>query len=182
MLQRCKRQEDALGPRAVLQTVLAQRQLVDALLAECSDALRPRLLSIYSNMSSSVGTYYFHLDEPASAMRYCESARATAQEAGNTELAVYALCMMSHFASEQGKGYAAMDSAAVAQRLAGKTDDVLLEVCIAERFASAYGLDGQYKESMAEFDRALAGLAVPESRRSPESPVYWFNEGLIASR
>jgi hypothetical protein len=35
---------------------------------------------------------------------------------------------------------------------------------------------------MAEFDRALAGLALPDGRRSPESPVYWFNEGLITSR
>src|SRR5262249_33228251 len=59
MLQHCKRQEDALGPQAVLQTVLAQRQLVDTLLTECPDSLRPRLLSVYSNMSSSVGTYYF---------------------------------------------------------------------------------------------------------------------------
>src|SRR5262249_50540933 len=118
MLQHCKRQEDALGPHAVLQTVLAQRHLVDALLRECPESLRPRLLSVYSSMSSSVGTYCFHLDDPASAMHYCDQARAAAQEAHNTELAVYALCMMSHFASEQGKGYVAMDSAAAAQRLA----------------------------------------------------------------
>jgi hypothetical protein len=35
---------------------------------------------------------------------------------------------------------------------------------------------------MTAFDRALTGLAVPADRRSPESPVYWFNEGLIASK
>lgn len=182
MLQHCKRQEDALGPQAVLQTVLAQRQLVDALLTECSDSLRPRLLSVYSNISSSVGTYYFHLDDYSSAMHYYESARAAAQDARNVELAIYALCMMSHSASEQGKGYAGIDSAAAAQRLAGKTGDLLLQACIAERFASAYGVDGQHKESMTEFDRALAGLALPTGQRSPESPVYWFDEGLVASR
>jgi DNA-binding XRE family transcriptional regulator len=182
MLQHCKRQEDALGPRAVLQTVLAQRHLVDALLTECPDSLRPRLLSVYSSISSSVAIYCFDLDDRASAMHYGDQARKAAQEAHNTELAIYALCMMSHFASRHGTAHTGIDFAAAAQNLAGKTDDVLLQVCIAERFASAYGLDGQYKESMAEFDRASEGLALPAGRRSPESPVYWFTEGLIASR
>jgi DNA-binding XRE family transcriptional regulator len=87
MLQYCKRQEDALGPHAVLQTVLAQRQLVDVLLRECPDSLRPRLLSVYSSMSSSVGFYCFDLDDVDSAMRYCDQGRAAAQEARNMELA-----------------------------------------------------------------------------------------------
>jgi hypothetical protein len=79
MLQHCKRQEDALGPQAALHTVLAQRQLVDALLAECPESLRPRLLSVYSSMSSSVGFYCFDLDDPDSAMRYCDQGRAATQ-------------------------------------------------------------------------------------------------------
>jgi tetratricopeptide (TPR) repeat protein len=180
ILRHCKRQDDALGSQAVLQTVLAQRQLVHDLLTECPAMFRPQLLSVYSSMSSSAGIYLFDLGDSASAMHYCDQAREAAHEAGNTELAIYALCMMSHFASQQGKAYAAIDSAAAAQSLAGKTDDRLLHVCIAERFASAYGVDGQYSRSMTEFDRALAGLALPG--KSPESPVYWFSEALIASR
>ncbi|MGH3752904.1 MAG: hypothetical protein ACRDRP_09440 [Pseudonocardiaceae bacterium] len=179
--QHCKRQEDSFGPYAVLQTVLAQRELVGSLLGGCSDVLRPRLLSVYGSMSTSVGIYFHDLDDPASAMCYCGQAREAAQEARNPELAIYALCMMSLFASQQGKAHAGVDFAAAAQGLVGKTDDVLLRACIAERFASAYGLDGQYGECMAAFDRALAGLALPAGRRSPESPVYWFNEGSIAS-
>lgn len=99
ILRECKRQEDAFGPHAVLCTVIAQRELVDSLLDECPDALRPRLLSVYSSMSSSIGTYLFDLDDPVSAMHCCDQARAAAQEARNTELASYALCMMSLFAS-----------------------------------------------------------------------------------
>jgi tetratricopeptide (TPR) repeat protein len=182
MLQHCKRQEDALGPQAVLSTVLAQRELVDSLLGDCSAELRPRLLSVYSSMSTSVAIYFFDLEDAGSAMHYCDQARGAAQEARNTELAIYALCMMSHFASRQGKAHAGVDFAAAAQNLAGQTDDILLQVCIAERFASAYGIDGLYAESMTAFDRALSGLTTPDSRRSPASPVYWFNEGLIASR
>lgn len=44
MFRHCQRQEDALGSRAVLPTVLGQRDLVRALLAECPVHLRPRLL------------------------------------------------------------------------------------------------------------------------------------------
>ncbi len=95
MLQHCKRQEDALGPQAVLQTVLAQRQLVNSLLGECPDSLRPRLLSVYSSMSTSVGAYCFNLDDAGSAQHYCDQARAAAQEARDTELAIHALCTMS---------------------------------------------------------------------------------------
>lgn len=182
MLQDCKRQEDSLGPHAVLHTVIAQRELVDSLLDECPAELRPRLLSVYSSMSSSLGTYFFDLEDPASAMHYCDQARAAAQEARNTELGIYALCMMSHFSSWQGKAHAGIDFAAAAQSLAGKTDDVLLQVCAAERAASAHAVDGQLKECMTELDRALTGLTVPASQRSPESPVYWFHEGLIASK
>jgi tetratricopeptide (TPR) repeat protein len=182
MLRHCKRQEDVLGPHAVLQTVLAQRELVRSLLAECPAELHSRLLSVYSSMSNSIGRYFFELDDTASAMRYCEQARVAAQEARNTESAVFALCEMSCFASRQGKAHAGIDFAAAAQSLAGKVDDVLLQVCVAERAASAYAVDGQYQESMAEFDRAMAGLALPAGRRSPESPAYWFDEGLIASR
>jgi DNA-binding XRE family transcriptional regulator len=181
MLQHCKRQEDALGPQAVLHTVLAQRQLVDALLRECPDSLRPRLLSVYSSMSSSVGFYCFDLDDVGSAMRYCDQGRAAAQEARNTELAMYALCNVSYFASWQGKAHVGIDFAAAAQNLASKTDDVLLQVCAAERAGTAYAIDGQYKDCMEEFDTAQAGIVLAGTA-SPDSPAYWYHEGLIASQ
>ncbi|MGH3688013.1 MAG: hypothetical protein ACRDSM_23810 [Pseudonocardiaceae bacterium] len=181
MLQHCKRQEDALGPQAVLQTVLAQRQLVDGLLTECPDELRPRLLSVYSSMSTSVGAYCFNLDDTGSAQHYCDQARAAAQEARNTELAIHALCTMSFFASWQGKAHASMDCAAAAQTFGAKTDDHLLRARTAAEFGFAYAIDGQYKECLDEFDRAVAILTMPGSQRSPDSPLYWFDEGTVAS-
>jgi DNA-binding XRE family transcriptional regulator/tetratricopeptide (TPR) repeat protein len=181
MLQHCKRQEDALGPEAVLQTVLAQRQLVDALLTECPDSLRPRLLSVYSSMSTSVGAYCFNLDDAENAQHYCDQARAAAQEARNTELAIHSLCTMSFFASWQGKAHASMDCAAAAQTFGAKTDDHLLRARTAAEFGFAYAIDGQYKECMDEFDRAMAILTMPGSQRSPDSPLYWFHEGTVTS-
>ena len=37
---------------------------------------------------------------------------------------------------------------------------------------------------MTGFDRALTGLAllVPADRRSPESPAYYFDEGVVVSK
>jgi transcriptional regulator with XRE-family HTH domain len=182
MLQHCKRQQDSLGSQAVLHTVLAQRGLVNYLLDGCPDELRPRLLSVYSSMSISVGYYFFDLNDVVSAMYYCDQARAAAQEARNTEIAVYALCNMSYFASWQGKAHAGIDFAAAAQSLAGKTDDSLWPVFAAERAGIAYAVDGQLKECMTELDRAQAGLAASAGRIPPESPVYWYHEGVIDSQ
>ncbi|HKR48986.1 MAG TPA: helix-turn-helix transcriptional regulator [Pseudonocardiaceae bacterium] len=182
ILQDCKRQDDTFGPYAVLYTVIAQREWVDSLLDECSDELRPRLLSVYSSMSTSIGSYLFDLGDVAGAMYYCEQARAAAQEARNTALAIYTLCTMSFFASWQGKAHAAIDLTAAARSLTTKTDDHLLRACAAAECGVAYAVDGQYKEAMTAFDQASVRLALPAAQRSPESPVYWLHEGLVASR
>jgi transcriptional regulator with XRE-family HTH domain len=180
MLRHCKQQDDVLGPRAVLRTVLAQRQLARHLLTECPARLRPRLLAVYSGMSSSVGDYYFDLNDLDSAGYYYNQARAAAHEARNTELSMYALCSMSYAASSQGKAHTGIDLAAAAQRLAGKTNDVLLQVCAAERAGTAYAVDGQYESFVSEFDRAHNYL-VSTGDVSPESPAYYYHEGLLAS-
>jgi hypothetical protein len=166
----------------VLHTVLAQRQLVRALLDGCPGALRSHLLSVYSSISSSAGFYCFDLDDVDSAMRHCDQARAAAQEARNTELASYALCNMSYFASWQGNAHAGIDFAAAAQSLARQTDDALLRVCAAERAGTAHAIDGGYTACMREFEGAQAGIESSAGQASPASPAYWYHEGLIASQ
>jgi len=48
VLWHCRRQDHALGPRAALNTVLAQRDLARALVPDCPAALRPQMLSALS--------------------------------------------------------------------------------------------------------------------------------------
>ncbi|MGH3941308.1 MAG: hypothetical protein ACRDTG_22275, partial [Pseudonocardiaceae bacterium] len=43
----------------------------------------------------------------------------------------------------------------------------------------AYAVDGQYKECMTEFDRALTGLQQPAGNFP--SAFYWIHEGFIAN-
>ncbi|MGH3829676.1 MAG: helix-turn-helix domain-containing protein [Pseudonocardiaceae bacterium] len=180
ILQDCKRQDDALGANTVLHTVLAQRNLVRGLLSECPTTLRPRLLSGYSDMSSSAGFYFLELNDFDSALHYCEQARGAAHDAGNTDLGIYALCGMSYTASWSGKAHAGIDFAAAAQSLASKTDDALLRVSAGDKAARAYATDGQYDACVAECERAQRYLA-SAGEVSPASPAYWIHEGLLAS-
>ena len=180
ILRDCKQQDDVLGPRAVLHTVLTQRQLARHLLTECPAPLRPRLLAVYSGMSSSAGDYFFDLNDLDSARYYYDQARAAAHEARNTELSIYALCSMSYAASSQGKAHAGIDLAAAAQSLSTQTDDPLLRVCAAERAGTAYAVDGQYKPCLTEFDKAQEGM-LSATDAPPESPAYYYHEGLLAS-
>jgi hypothetical protein len=176
----CKQRDDVLGPRAVLHMVLTCRQLARHLLTECPAPLRPRLLAVYSSMSSSVGDYLFDLNDLDNFWYYYDQARAAAHEACNAELGIYALCGMSYAASSQGKPHAVIDFAAAAQSLADKSDDVLLRVCATERAGTAFAIDGQYKSFMAEFDRARNDL-VSVGDVSPGSPAYYYHEGSLAS-
>jgi len=180
ILRDCKAQDDVLGPRAVLHTVLSQRQLARYLLTECPAPLRPRLLAVYSGMSSSAGDYFFDLNDLESARYYYGQARAAAHEAGNTELSIYALCSMSYATSSQGKAHAGIDLAAAAQSLASKTDDPLLRVCAAERAGTAYAVDGQYKPCLTEFNKAQEGMLSAKDAPA-DSPAYYYHEGLLAS-
>lgn len=181
MLRYCKRQDDALGSRAVLKTVLAQRDLIDDLLTECPASLRSRLLSVYSDMSTSIGYYFFDLNDFDSAQHYCDQARAAAQKAGNAELGIYALCEMSDHASWQGRAHAAIDFAAAAQSLVTKTEDPLMRICAAQRTATAYAIDGQYAACMVECESAQDGLT-SVGEVPAESLGYFLNEGYLARR
>lgn len=180
MLAHCKRQDDALGSRAVLNTVLAQRDLVRSLLAECPESLRPSLLSVYSDMSTSVGCYFFELNDFDSARYYCDRSRVAAHDAGNADLDMHALCIAGYFVSWQGKAREGLDCAAAAQGLVSKIEDPLMRVRAAVTASMAYAIDGQYTACMAEFERAQTGLA-SAGPVSAESPSYYYSEGFLAS-
>ncbi|MCA1604897.1 MAG: hypothetical protein LC775_05345, partial [Acidobacteria bacterium] len=181
MFRYCQLQEDALGSRAVLPIALGQRNLVRDLLPQCPTNLRPRLLSTYSNISTSIGYYFFELNAVDSARYHHEQARSAAHKAGSTELAIYALGEWSYTESWHGKTPVGIDLAMVAQTLLNKTEDPLMLVGAAQRAATAYAFDGQHKACMAELDKAQTSLDTSVKRASTESPAYFFNAGYLAS-
>ncbi|MGH3767088.1 MAG: hypothetical protein ACRDTX_18360 [Pseudonocardiaceae bacterium] len=175
VLWHCQRQDDALGPHAALDTVLAQRNLTRALVRECPASLRPRLLSVLSNASRHAGWLCFDLNDFESARYYYEDARALAHEAHNVELGAFVLCNMSHLATWQHKPRIGIDHAVAAGEWARHTDDVLLRAYAADVAARAYAADGQREPCLAALDAAGAALAVTGNQQP--GYVYFYGEG-----
>jgi hypothetical protein len=99
VLWHCKAQDHVFGPQAALDTVLTQRNLARFLVADCPDALRPRMLSAQSEASRQAGWLSFDLKQLENADYYYEDARALAHEAENVGLGAYVLCQMSQLAT-----------------------------------------------------------------------------------
>jgi hypothetical protein len=176
VLWRCQRQDDALGPQAALDTVLAQRNLARVLVRECRAPLKPRMLSVLSNASRHAGWLSFDLNNFDSARYYYEDARALAHEAENTELGAFVLCNMSHLATWQRQPRIGIDHAVAAGEWAKRADDVSLRAYAADVAARAYAADGQPEKCLAALDAARDGLVMDGDQRP--GYVYFYDEGL----
>jgi hypothetical protein len=181
VLWRCMRQDDALGPQAALDTVLAQRNLTRVMLAECQTTLRPRLLSLFSNLSRFAGWLSFDLGDFDGSWYFYEQARSSAHEAENSELAAFVLCNMSHLATWQGKPRVGIDHAVAAQGWARRSNDLLLQAYASDVAARAFALDGQRSVCLAELDTAGRAVASTASRHDRPSLVYFYGPGQFAS-
>ncbi len=180
VLWRCRRQDDALGPQAVLDAVLAQRSLVLALLAETPAGLRPRLLSLFSDLSGFSGWLAFDLNDFVSAQHYYEESRRIAHEAGNAELGAFALCKMSYLATWRGMARVGIDHAVAARAWARRTDDLCLRANAADLAARAYAMDDQHRACMRELEAARSELSASAEQGQSSRLLHFLNEGLIA--
>lgn len=107
----CKRQEDKLGPRQVLDTVIAQHGLVRRLLvSDCPENLRKPLNLVNSNIAATIGGYLIDMGQPERAARYFAHARQAAHNANNTVYAAYAAINTSFAARLRGDTPTALDS------------------------------------------------------------------------
>jgi tetratricopeptide (TPR) repeat protein len=171
VLWHCRRQDYALGPQAVLNTVLAQRDLARALVADCPAALRPRMLSALSEASRQAGWLSFDLKQFDHAGYYYEDARALAHEAENTGLGAFVLCEMSHLATWQGTPRIGIDHAVAAGQWANRTDDLRLRAYTADVAARAYAADGQRDACLTALDTAHTALTTVDDQ-TPSYSTY----------
>jgi tetratricopeptide (TPR) repeat protein len=173
VLWHCRQQDYALGPQAVLTTVLAQRDLACALMPDCPDVLRPRMLSVLSEASRQAGWLSFDLKQFDHAGYYYEDARALAHEAEDTGLGAFVLCEMSSLATWQGKPRIGIDHAVAAGQWADCTGDVRLRAYTADVAARAYAADGQRDACLTALDTAHSAL----TRADDNVPSYTtYNE------
>lgn len=172
------RQDDALGPQAVLSTVIAQRGLIESVLPECPTRLRPRLLSVFANTSRFAGWLSFDLGSFEAAQRYYEEARAAAHEAENTPLGIMTLCNMSHLAVWRRQPRVGIDHALAAQGWAATIDDAPLRAYAADVSARAFSADHNRRACSEALDRAhreLTAVCVPHAPAT--SLAYFYGEG-----
>lgn len=172
VLWRCRRQDHALGPHAVLDTVLAQRGLARALLPECPAALRPRLLSALSVASHQAGWLSFDLKRFDDAGYFYEDARKLAHEADDVGLGAFVLCQMSHLATWRGTPRTGIDHAVAAGQWADRTDDMRLRAYTADEAARAYAADGQRHACLTALDTAHTALTAAGDHTSSYVPLY----------
>lgn len=181
-LAHCRRLEDKLGPCDVLDTVVAQYDLVRHLLTGgCPDNLVKSLTLVEGNIASTIGGYLIDMNRPKAASDYLQRARRAGHHAGSPACAAYAAANASYAAFLRGDTPTALDTAAAARSLAARTDDVRLKALAEQRAAAAYALDGQYGPCMAACARAHDFLANANGR-APDSPAYWVHEGSLDSQ
>jgi DNA-binding XRE family transcriptional regulator len=178
----CKRQEDALGPCQVVDTVVAQHGLVRRLLAgDCPENLRKPLNLVDSNMACTIGGYLIDMGQPEAASRYFAHARRAAHEASSTAYATYAAINTSFAARLREDTPTALDSAVAARSLAARTEDAQLKALAEQMAAGAHALDGQYRPCMNASARAHDFLTNTGSG-VPDSPAYWVHHSTIDSQ
>ncbi|MGH3898224.1 MAG: hypothetical protein ACRDTA_08200 [Pseudonocardiaceae bacterium] len=183
VLWSCTRQDDALGPHAVLDTVLAQRHLARSLLPGCPATLRPRLLSTLSNATRKAGWLCFDLNDFAGATYFYEDARALAHEAENVELGAHVLRNMSHLAVWQGQPRIGIDHVVAANEWASRTGDMRLRAYCADGAAVAYATDGQRHPCLTALDAAHTAVGrigdeAPGSLYSYAEATHIMHRGL----
>ncbi|MGH3864801.1 MAG: hypothetical protein ACRDQ4_01465 [Pseudonocardiaceae bacterium] len=172
VLWRCERQDVALGPQAVLTTVLAQRDLARALVPDCPVVLRPRMLSALSEASRQAGWLSFDLKQFDHATYYYEDARALAHEAENPGLGALVLCEMSHLATWRGTPCISIDHAVAAEQWANRTDDLRVRAYTADTAARAYAADGQRDACLRALDTAHTVLTTVDDQAPSYASTY----------
>ncbi|MGI9003304.1 MAG: hypothetical protein ACR2GH_16880 [Pseudonocardia sp.] len=181
VLRHCIRQDDAIGPQAVLDTVLVQRNLVRTMLPECPSELRPRLLSLFSDLSRCAGWCACHLTDFDSAWYFYEQARLAAHEAENTELGTFVMCLMSQLATLQGRPRVGIDHAVAAQNWVRHIDDVPIQAYTFDVAARAYAYNGQHGACLAELEKAGQLVATLPQRDPATSLFSKYGPGTFAS-
>lgn len=189
VIHHCRRQEDTLGPDAVLDTVSAQGRLVRAVLPSASDELRERLLSLYANICRSIGWMLFNLNDFAGADHYFAQARTAAHQAENDALTSFILANWSQLATWRGDAREGVEHALGALAWGQRAGSSLLVSYACDVGARAYATIVRHSSSRASdytactrfLDQAGTDLATAGDTDSGRTLLHFYDEGLHKS-
>ncbi|MGH3796550.1 MAG: hypothetical protein ACRDR6_29645 [Pseudonocardiaceae bacterium] len=174
------RNNDKLGPRSALHTVLAQQEILQAMATDCPDKLLPRLLSVLSNSLRIAGWVSFNADDLSGTRRYYEQARTVAYEAQDLELATFVLANLSQAAESSTNPATAVDYAVAAQSWATRANNARACAFASDIAACAYAAMGDYNTTMRHLENTQTYLS-EFSDQSP-SAFYSYSEALHTGR
>jgi hypothetical protein len=188
VLHHCRRQEDTLGPQAVLETVLAQHQLVRSLLPAAPDALRDRLWSLLANICRSIAWMLFNLNDFRGADYYFAQARTAAHEADDDAMNSFVLANWSQLATWRGDARQGVEHALGALAWGQRAGSKLLASYACDVGARAYaavvrrsGKGNRRKDHarcMRSLDQARRELTFADDSDPAAHLLHFYDEGL----
>lgn len=194
VLDRCMRQEDTLGPRIVLETVLAQHHVVRSLLAGSQDeGIRTRLLSLLANISRFTGWVLFNLNDFGGAEYYYTQARSAAHEADDDAVCSLVLANWSQLATWTGDPRLGVEHALGAVAWGQRAGSKLLVSYACDVGARAYAAvvrrsargdrHGDHAQCMNSLDQAYRELSEAPDGDPGAALAYFYGDGqYLATR
>ncbi|MBA9003074.1 hypothetical protein [Thermomonospora cellulosilytica] len=179
MVRDFRHQGDVLGPQVTLQSVMAERRVIQSILTGSAPSrLLPRIQSIYAELTQLAGWLLFNLGDYRAAEHYYEEARTAAHDAHNVELVTYILCTMSHLATWQGKPRVGIDHAVAAEVWARKSHSPRAQAYASDVAARAYAADREWDACREALDNERTELAKVEPTEPAASWWYFHDESF----
>lgn len=173
--------DDMLGSPSAQGLVIAQQQLVEAMLVDCPVAMRSAALALYAEWTGFAGCLAWDSGEYDTAARLYQLARETAHEAEDADLGAYMLCHLSQLAIWQRRPRVAVDHAVAARSWVAQSEDAPLRAYVAMRAAEAAAVAGQRQACLVALDEADEAIAGVEPCHPSRSRAYFVSEAMMHS-
>ncbi len=173
--------DDMLGSPAAQGLVVAQQAVTEAMLRDCSPALRPLVLSLRAEWVGFAGCLAWDAGEPATASRLYHLARDIAHDAEDADLAAYMLTHLAQLAIWERRPRVAVDYAVAARAWAAQSQDRPLRAYVSMRMAEAAAIAGQKRaclDALADADREIVGV---EPCHPSASRAYFVGSAMLES-
>lgn len=166
--------EDAVGPRPVLPTVLAEVDLIEHLAREARGPVRSGLVGLAAEYRQFAGWMGEDTGDHTAALAHYDRAMDAAQEIGDHNMVTSVLSLKSHLAWSERDAPHAVGLAAAGRRAAGWTSPGVLAL-ITQQEARGHALDGDGDRVDELLDRTDALTAAAGERPEDEPPWVYFH-------
>ncbi|ACU69501.1 hypothetical protein Caci_0564 [Catenulispora acidiphila DSM 44928] len=148
-----RQQNAALGPSATLQTGLAVRAMMEAVVKDAPPGLTGQAWVVYGDLAHLLGWMMFNMGQDEAARFYYDDARKAAYQADDYELAANILAAQAHLSMSAGDHQTAIDHAQAAEEAAKRSPSRRAKAYAADMTARVYASAGQGARSLAALER-----------------------------